>query len=251
MPAIQAVTFDLWDTIIQDDSDEQTRRERGLRTKFVERRQIVWELLGSVKPIPYEVAEQAYSLVDAAFNKVWHEQFVTWSVAERLDLIAKGLGVAIASDSMSAAIQKLEVMEVEVPPNPIEGIEEVLSELATKYPLAVISDAIVTPGRELRSWLKKFNMYHYFSGFAFSDEVGHSKPHPEIFESAASQLSVDLSGVVHIGDREHNDIKGAHAMNMRAILFTGSRKTDLKNNTADAVCSCYSELPEILHRLAS
>ena len=92
-------------------------------------------------------------------------------------------------------------------------------------------------------------LLQHFSGTAFSDEVGKSKPHPAIFQSAATQLGVDLKEMVHIGDREHNDIKGAHALGMKAILFTATRGTDAQDTTADAVCSSYSELPDILQML--
>ncbi len=246
---IQAITFDLWDTVIQDDSDEPLRLQRGLRSKYDERRYLIWELASSIQPTSFEKATFAYDAIDIAFNKVWHDQHVTWTVAERLGLIAKALGIEFPKDKLSATIKKLEVMEVDVPPTPVDGVEDVLDQLSSSYKLAVISDTIVSPGRELRNWLEKHGLLQFFCGFAFSDEVGRSKPHPRIFESAASQLNVDLDRIVHIGDREHNDIKGAHAMNMRAILFTGSRKTDLPNNTADAVCEDYRELPSILRSL--
>ena len=35
---IKAVTFDLWDTIVYDDSDEARRKAQGLRSKRDERR---------------------------------------------------------------------------------------------------------------------------------------------------------------------------------------------------------------------
>ena len=40
---------------------------------------------------------------------------------------------------------------------------------------------------ELRALLDSFGLKIYFSGFAFSDEGGHSKPHPDMFNSAARQ----------------------------------------------------------------
>ncbi len=43
--AIRAVTIDLWDTIIDDDSDEPKRKAKGLRTKAEERRHLVWAAL--------------------------------------------------------------------------------------------------------------------------------------------------------------------------------------------------------------
>ena len=45
MAQIKAITFDLWDTLIDDDSDEPKRKAKGLRTKKAERRHLVWEAL--------------------------------------------------------------------------------------------------------------------------------------------------------------------------------------------------------------
>ena len=42
---IKAVTFDLWDTMVHDDSDEPKRAARGLRSKREERRHLLWQAL--------------------------------------------------------------------------------------------------------------------------------------------------------------------------------------------------------------
>jgi len=42
---ITAVTFDLWDTIIDDESDEPKRAQQGLRSKSEERHNLVLEAL--------------------------------------------------------------------------------------------------------------------------------------------------------------------------------------------------------------
>ena len=47
---IKAVTFDLWDTMIDDQSDEPKRRQRGLRSKEEERPYLVWEALNAGDP---------------------------------------------------------------------------------------------------------------------------------------------------------------------------------------------------------
>ena len=75
----------------------------------------------------------------------------------------------------------LEEMEVTVPPDPIDGIAEAIAALAGSYKLGVVSDAIYSPGRCLRQWLEMHDLIQHFDGFAFSDEVGHSKPHRDMF----------------------------------------------------------------------
>jgi FMN phosphatase YigB (HAD superfamily) len=52
--AIKAITFDLWDTLIDDDSDEAKRKAQGLRSKYDERRHLVWEALNAIEPIEME-----------------------------------------------------------------------------------------------------------------------------------------------------------------------------------------------------
>ena len=59
---IKAVTFDLWDTMIHDDSDEAKRAAQGLRSKKETRRHLVWEALNAVEPIDYERVALAYDV---------------------------------------------------------------------------------------------------------------------------------------------------------------------------------------------
>jgi putative hydrolase of the HAD superfamily len=91
----------------------------------------------------------------------------------------------------------------------------------------------------------------YFHGFAFSDEVGRSKPHRSMFASVADQLGVRIEEMLHIGDRDHNDVKGPQAFGMKAILFTATRDLDKETTSANAVCGCYADLPGIIDRIAA
>jgi putative hydrolase of the HAD superfamily len=249
--AIQAVTFDLWDTIVHDDSDEPKRRARGLRSKKQERRFLVWTALQRHQQITADAVDQAYDVADAAFNTVWHDQHVTWTIRTRLEIILRGLGRTLPENEFEELIHAHEVMEVDVPPDLIPGCAEALAELSGRYELAIVSDAIVTPGRCLRDLLELYDVKDYFGGFAFSDEVGHSKPHRDMFSSAADQLGVSVDAMLHVGDREHNDIQGPHRLGMRAVLFTATRDVDKPGNSADAVCESYADLPGIIDSLAS
>ena len=88
---IKAVTFDLWDTMVYDDTDEPKRAAQGLRPKKAERRHLLWQALDRIEPIDQAAVDQAYDVADAAFNKVWHDQHVTWTIAERLQVVLDGL----------------------------------------------------------------------------------------------------------------------------------------------------------------
>lgn len=250
MAAVEAITFDLWDTLVDDDSDEVARAERGLPTKRQARRRCLFDALHATGSAAPEMVDLAFDVADAAFNRVWREQHVTWTVDERIDVILKGINRTLPAETRSTLIEQLETMEVDIPPNLIEGCDAALALLAAKFPLAIASDAIVTPGRLLRQLLENHGIKQYFSAFAFSDEIGHSKPHQSMFEFLARELDVPLERMVHIGDREHNDVRGAHALGMRAILFTATRDADREGSEADAVCDSYADLPAIIESLA-
>lgn len=246
---IRAVTFDLWDTIVDDDSDEAERKRLGLRTKKEERRHQIWEALNAIEPIEYDRVALAYDTAEAGFNVVWKECHINWTVEQRIRVVLSGLGRQIPRATFDELVDKHARMEVDISPNPIDGIGQALQDLSSRYKLCIVSDSIVTPGTGLRKILDKHGLKKYFSGFAFSDEVGHSKPHRSMFDSAAQQLDVDLTEIVHVGDRDHNDVKGPHAVGARAILFTATRADDRDTTSADAICDSHHDLPAIVDRL--
>ena len=248
---IRAITFDLWDTMIRDNSDEPRRLARGLGAKSEDRRRILHAALESGAPIAFETVATAYDVADAAFNKVWKEHHVTWTQRERLHVLLAGLGRTLPEDALDRVVAEIEDMEIDVPPEMVAGIDAALAELAGRYKLCVVSDAIVSPGRVLRRLLAHHGIEKYFDGFVFSDEIGCSKPDPRMFHAAAEQLGVDLGRMVHIGDRDHNDVKGPQALGMKAVLFTAVRDVDEKTTSADAICRDHADLPAIIDRLAA
>lgn len=248
---IKAVTFDLWDTIVDDDSDEAKRKALGLRSKPLERRHLLWEALNDHEEISQEKVSAAFNVADIAFNKTWKQYFITLPVADRLTMVLKELDRSLPGDELAALSIAIGRMEVDIPPDPIEGIEKALKELSGRYKLCIISDAIVTPGFGLREILEGHGLKKYFDGFAFSDEVGYSKPHPSIFQAAAEQLGVEKEEMIHVGDRDHNDVKGPQALGMRAVLFTATRPDDKGMTSADAICENPADLPGIIDGLAN
>ncbi len=248
---IRAVTFDFWDTIVHDDSDEPKRAALGLRDKHAERRHQVWEALDAVKPISREQVFLAYDTAEAGFHATWRENAVNWTVEQRLRIVIEGLGRSLPEEAFARLVERHARMEVEVPPDPVDGVAETLEVLARRFPLAVVSDAIVTPGRAIRELLERYGLLEHFSAFAFSDEIGRSKPDPAMFDHVCRELGVAPSEIVHVGDREATDVRGVQALGGRAVLFVGARKDDIGNTRADAVCHRMADLPGIIEELAA
>src|SRR5262249_14621533 len=78
--------------------------------------------------------------------------------------------------------------------------------------LAVVSNGI----RDLA----EFVAHHRLDVDAIVDSRSHGlvKPHPTIFRSALDQLGVDAAEAVMVGDSVEEDVEGARALGMRAVL---------------------------------
>ena len=248
---ICAITFDLWDTVFVDDSDEPKRAAQGLPPKWVERRQLVHRFLEKHAPASRELVNVAYDTVDACFHKAWREQHITWTVRERLSVLLVGLGRSLPESDMAELVRLHEEMELRVRPKLAPGVREALVELQGTYRLGVVSDVVFSPGWALRRMLADEGLLELFDVLIFSDEVGCSKPAPAVFEAAAAALGLEPSDLVHVGDREQRDVAGPHAAGARAVLLTVVRSQGSETSMADAICGDYRNLASTIEKMDS
>jgi putative hydrolase of the HAD superfamily len=83
----------------------------------------------------------------------------------------------------------------------------------------------------------------------FSSEVGVRKPDPRIFREAMSRLSAEPAETLFVGDRLYDDVSGAQAVGMRAILTRQFRQEDDPDHHPDAVIDHITQLPDAIARL--
>jgi len=96
-----------------------------------------------------------------------------------------------------------------------------LDALASKdIPLAVISNW----DARLRPLLRQFRLNRYFEIIVVSCEVGFAKPSPVIFEHAAKKLGIAPEHLVHVGDSAQEDVAGAKAAGVGALLIDRDKK---------------------------
>jgi putative hydrolase of the HAD superfamily len=246
---IKVVSFDLWDTVLIDDSDEPKRAALGRKTKAEERRELVFDFLARHRPVPRAEVDIAYAVTDAAFRRVWYGQNITWSVRERLGVLLAGLNRTLPEDELRELVRRHEEMELEVIPDLLPGIADALGALHGRYRLAVISDAIFSPGRVLRQILEHHRLLDLFDVLVFSDEVGCSKPDPRVFKAVLEETGCTPRELVHVGDREQKDVAGAHAVGSPAILVPIVADRGGPDTTAEAICHDYGELPALIDGL--
>jgi putative hydrolase of the HAD superfamily len=70
----------------------------------------------------------------------------------------------------------------------------------------------------LSDWLEPAGITELVHGVVTSAEVGAPKPHPRVFERALAIADVGPSEALHVGDKVDNDVEGAAAAGVRAVL---------------------------------
>lgn len=246
---LQAITFDFWDTLVADDSDEKRRAALGLPTKPQARLQLLVDDITAHHPniTPEQIAE-AFKYANQQFNQAWKQEHHTPSVAARLKNAYDHLKIPLTPD-FPKVVRLVEEMEVLIPPNFVPGVNETLAELSKHYTLAIISDTIHTTGKGLRTLMERQGILKYFSVFVFSDEAGASKPSPVVFERASKELDVPFAHMAHVGDRESNDVQGPLALGMKSIMFVEVIDRDSANTKANAVCRKFTDLPNVVQEI--
>lgn len=240
---IKAVSFDFWNTLF-------TEQPGGFRFYYERRRQLLAEALSQYGDFTPEQIELAFLLEAKSHHRIWTEEHRTPVAAERLDRLLGLLGVQIDDGKRRGLVAAFEEGILELPPVLVEGAFEAIERLAGRCRLGIISDIGFSPGRVLRQVLKRAGLIEFFDSLIFSDEVGRSKPHIEVFRRSAAELGAEPPEILHVGDLERTDIVGAKRAGWRAIRFVGI--TPLKEEEvtlADKVTSRLIQIPELIMEL--
>ena len=140
---MRAITFDLWDTVFIDDSDEPKRSAQGLKPKAIARRDLVEEFVGKNGQVDRNIVDVAYDTTDVAFRQVWYSQNITWTVRQRLAVVLKGLGRELDDEALDRLICLHEDMELNPMPDLAPGVKKALEILHQKYNFVFIRNSLL------------------------------------------------------------------------------------------------------------
>jgi putative hydrolase of the HAD superfamily len=236
---LRAITFDFWGTLY--------------RNTFVRDGRL--ELLGRVladhgQPRSRAELEAAENQTWAAWERVWRQEQRSMTFEDWMTELLSSLEAELPEETIANLRQPIEEMYLTTDePELIPGVREVVSRLAERYRLGLISDTGITPGRVLREVLHRDGLLHHFEILTFSDETGRAKPRPEQFLETLSGLETVPEEAVHIGDLPETDLVGAQGVGMKAILFLGVSDRQDGIPLADGVFSDYGDLEKVLERL--
>jgi HAD superfamily hydrolase (TIGR01509 family) len=95
----------------------------------------------------------------------------------------------------------------------------------------VVANSWPEPARLLRADAETFGLAGLLDVMVFSEDVGVSKPAPEIFLHALEQLGVDPAHAMFVGDRLVDDVQGAASLGMTTVQAVWFAADDTSSET--------------------
>ncbi|MEF9953386.1 YjjG family noncanonical pyrimidine nucleotidase [Clostridium sp.] len=125
-----------------------------------------------------------------------------------------------------------------------EGAIELVNDLSKKYKLSIITNGLtLVQNRRIRG----SEIASFFDDIVISEEIGISKPSPEIFEHALKNLNhADKSKVLMIGDSLSSDIKGGANYGVDTIWFNQISSENTSDITPTYIAKNFEEIRKIL-----
>jgi FMN phosphatase YigB (HAD superfamily) len=107
----------------------------------------------------------------------------------------------------------------------VDGAPETLAALKSRgFGVGMISNTGRTPGYALRRVLDELGLASSIDVMVFSNEHGHCKPQPSIFEELRRGLDVAYDELMFVGDNLYVDVHGAQRCGMRGVHFVPAKR---------------------------
>jgi len=231
--AIRAVTFDVWDTLLS----LKVAREAMILAVARETGR------------PEAMVREAVSEADRAVRRERRLRGLSGSEAVRASVSILASRLGYSGDLLGViegAIVSLRPEEVAFS-DAVEAVREVKG---MGLRVGVLGNTLFWTSSATRALLRaSFGDPFDFTGFA--DEMGASKPSPEAFMAAARGLEVEE--MAHVGDRASEDLGGALAAGLRAVLVARGRVREavVFEALGFAVMPDLRGLGEVLRRLGA
>jgi putative hydrolase of the HAD superfamily len=91
----------------------------------------------------------------------------------------------------------------------------------------------------------------YFDFAFLAEEVGASKPHPDMFHAALQRTGVAAHNVVHVGDDPEHDIAGAREVGMYTVWMNSRKIAWPRGPRANREINSLRQLPQAIADIAA
>jgi putative hydrolase of the HAD superfamily len=233
---IQAITFDLWNTLFTNKSYSELRIQKFFH--FLQERKIF---------IPFDQFKNAFDakfhFSEVTFEKI---EFHHIYAEERILSVLEELNVNIPQSDVDLLTREFESEILQNLPPLKKGVKKTLQDLAPVYQIGLISNTGVTPGRIINKVLEEYDILQFFEATIYSDETGLFKPHPKMFEIPLKKFNCSPLNAIHVGDLLETDVKGAKDYKMHTIWINDTNHPNSTEILPDFEIKHISEVIQII-----
>jgi putative hydrolase of the HAD superfamily len=196
--------------------------------------------------LPDEELAELYKASGDEADRWWRDEHRGYTAADRIRWILQRLSIERPEDCehVARAVQAVDDALLAYPPPLLPGAADAIRILATDYRLGIVSDTGFASGRAQDLLLEKDGLRSLFGVTVYSVDVGHAKPRREPFVAAITALGVKPEEILHIGDNERTDVRGALEVGMRALRVDFVRPGG--PSAAEKVVRSFDEIVEYL-----
>jgi HAD superfamily hydrolase (TIGR01509 family) len=119
----------------------------------------------------------------------------------------------------------------------------VLELLAKQYTLGALTNG--------NADIYKTDAAEYFDFAFLAEDIGASKPHPDMFYAALKETGVRAENIIHVGDDPEHDVRGAREVGMHTVWVNTQRKAWPSGQPADGEVVNLRELPDVIDRISA
>lgn len=206
-----AISFDYWDTLYRGAAlPERVRlRQDALRRML--------DALGC--SLSDDEFLTLYKASGAEAERWWREEHRGYTAAERIRWILERLEIERPAECqyVARAVEAVDNALLRHPPPLFDGVAEALRRLQRSFTLAITSDTGFASSAAQDKLLDQNGLRALFASCIYSMDVGHAKPRPEPFQATIAALALPPEQILHVGDNERTDIRGALNAGMRAV----------------------------------
>lgn len=213
MPIIRAVVFDIYKTLIDIRTDEESLEPYAFLSQWLSYHGVVTDPLTLrhryLDLCSEEITRSGTPFPDFDIGRVFSRILLDARRSD-LDLDAK-------SKELALLFRLSTTKSISVYP----GVFELLTALKGKVRLGIVSNAqslFTIPE------LTKFDLVHFFDAIVLSSDLGVRKPDPKTFRSLLDAIAVPPEEAVFVGDSLFDDVYGAGQVGMKTVWISRESK---------------------------
>ena len=232
--AIEVITFDL-DNTLWDVEPTLIKAEEAQRAWLLEHRP------GTIEQYSHE---QLWEFRKGVWQRNPHlAHHISDMRRQMLFELQQQAGFGEA-ESRQGAEQAFEVfLQVRHAVELYEEALEVLEALARDYVLGALTNG--------NADIYKTDAGEYFDFAFLAEDIGASKPAPDMFHAAVEQAGVAPDRIAHVGDNAEHDVEGARAVGMHTVWMNSQGVPWPGGVRADKEIENLRQLPEAVAALAA